>query len=65
LAHTWLMFCLDWGVKSWGCGRLGVWGFEKKVEGVFGLGYVRIDVWWKLIEGCEWWDDFKDILNYF
>ena len=27
--------------------------------------YVRVDVWGKFIEICEWCDDCKDILNYF
>jgi len=36
----------------------------KKVEGVLMI-YVRVDVWGKFIEICEWCDDCKDILNYF
>jgi len=54
-------FCLDWGVESWGCEEVEVW---RKLR-VFGLEYVRVNVWEKFIEVCEWCDGCKDILNYF
>ena len=32
---------------------------------LFGLGYVRVDMWRKFIEICKWWDSCKNIINYF
>ena len=59
--------CFVW-IGVWkGCVRVKVWGFEKKVWrklSVFGLGYVRLDVWRKFIEIYDWCDDYKNILNY-
>ena len=58
---------LDWGVESWGCGRVRVRVWEESVKKVsmFGLGYVRVNMWKKFIEIPEWFDGCKSILNYF
>jgi len=63
-----LIFCLDWTVESWECGKLESWGCENKIWRnfyVFGLEYVRFDVWEKIIEVCECCDDCEEILIFF
>jgi len=45
--------CLDWGVDVWGFEGVDVWGCEKKMR-LFGLGYVRVNVWGKFVGVCEW-----------
>jgi len=50
--------CLDWGEDVWGFDRVDVWGWEESVKKVrlFGLGFVRVDVWEKFMRVCEWWN---------
>ena len=59
-----LRLCLDWGGDVWGFEEVDVWGCVKKVR-VFGLGYVRVDVWEKFMGICEWYDGYEGILIFF
>jgi len=42
---------------------MDVWGCEKKVR-VFGLWYVRVDVWEKFMRVCKWCDGCERILIF-
>jgi len=44
----------------WGFEGVDVWGCEESVKKVrvFGLGYVRMDVWGKFMRVCEWCDGY-------
>ena len=55
----------DRGVESSRCGKVRAWEKSVKKVSVFGLRYVRVDVWIKFIEIREWCDGCKSILNYF
>jgi len=55
---------LDWGVDVWGSEGVDVWGSEKKVM-LFGLGYVRVDMWRKFMGVCDWWNGCEEILIFF
>jgi len=59
LGCVWIRGC--GGVESWGWVRVEVW---RKLR-LFGLEYVRVDMWGKFIEICEWCDSCKHIINYF
>jgi len=53
------------GVFGLGRGFEGVdleW-FERKVK-LFGLGYVRVDLWGKFIEVSVWCDDSERFFNF-
>jgi len=42
-----------------------MWEESVKKVIVFGLGYVRVDVWGKFMRVCEWCDDCEGVLIFF
>jgi len=60
------MFGLGRGcVRIWGSGCVRMCEESVKKVRVFGLGYVRVDVWGKFMGVCEWCDGYEEILIFF
>ena len=64
--------CLDWGMDVWGfegvdwrSGCVRMWEESVKKVRLFGLGYVRMNVWGKFMGVCEWCDGYERILIFF
>ena len=51
-------------VMIWGSGYVRMWEESVKKVRLFGLGYVRVDVWGKFIGVCEWYDGCERVLFF-
>jgi len=52
-------------VRIWGSGCVGMWEENVKKARLFGLKYVKVDVWEKFMRVCDWWNGSEKILIFF